>query len=243
MIRLVLAALVLVPAVGLADVRLDFANQAQEKSSVETAAGLVRVQQSGNDRVYMLFDQKQQTITVVNGADKSYQVITQQRIAQAAKKIADAKAKLRANFDKLSPEQQAQLQPVIERMAMAEARQHGVKKLSAAKVADIVCTEYEVAENDKATQKVCAANAKNLDISAVDYQAIADMLTMLAELSNKMGGGMMPTAISPAQINGVPIRTQELATANVTSLAGISRKKIAASRFAVPEGYQETQAP
>ncbi|MDD9891906.1 MAG: hypothetical protein OXT49_00120, partial [Gammaproteobacteria bacterium] len=113
---------------AMADTTLRFLDQNQKQSLVQTKDGLVRVEQAGNQSVFMLFDVKQDVLTVVNNADKTYQRINQARIEQAAKKIAAAKEKLRANFEKLSPEQQAQLQPMIERMAVAEVREQRIEK-------------------------------------------------------------------------------------------------------------------
>ncbi|MDD9893019.1 MAG: hypothetical protein OXT49_05860, partial [Gammaproteobacteria bacterium] len=100
---------------------------------------------------------------------------------------------------------------------------------------------YQLYENDKATQKLCAADAKGLNISQTDYDAIAGMLVMLADLSNKMGGGMMQTAISPEDIDGIPVSTGESQTNRLTKLHKVDGKQLDAGRFVVPAGYVETQ--
>lgn len=226
---------------AMADTTLRFLDQNQKQSLVQTKDGLVRVEQAGNQSVFMLFDVKQDVLTVVNNADKTYQRINQARIEQAAKKIAAAKEKLRANFEKLSPEQQAQLQPMIERMAVAEVREQRIEKGAAGSVSGVACTHFQLYENDKATQKLCAADAKGLNVSQADYDAIAGMLVMLADLSNKMGGGMMQTAISPEDIDGIPVSTGESQTNRLTKLHKVDGKQLDASRFVVPAGYVETQ--
>lgn len=226
-----------------ADSTLVFKDQKGQVSKVQASNGQVRVEQAEESGVFMLYNQASQMLTMVNGEQKTYQKITQARIKQAAEKIAAAKQQLRDNFDKLSPAQQQQLQPMIEKMALAEARQQRIEKLKQDKVAGVKCQLHQVIENDKAAQTLCAADAKALKIPTADYDAIAAMLDMLAELSNKMGGGMMQTAISPSQLAGIPIRTVEAGGSKHTSLQQVDKKTIKASRFEVPAGFQEQQTP
>lgn len=239
---LIIAATVALSPLAVADSTLVFSNQDEQSSSVQSSNGQVRVEQAGNDGVYMLYDQASQMLTMVNSNDKTYQQITQARIEEAAAKIADAKQKLRDNFDKLTPEQQQQLQPMIAKMALAEAREQRIEKLKTAKVAGVKCQEHQVYSNDQAAQKLCAANAKALKIPAADFDAIAAMLDMLAELSNKMGGGMMQAAISPTEIGGIPVRTVEADNKGHTSLQSVSKKALDSSRFSVPAGFREIQS-
>lgn len=243
MLRFSLLLLLATSTVAVADTTLHFTNHRGENSLVQTHKQLVRVEQAQAGSLYMLFNNRNQTLTVVNAQDKNYHVITPARIEQASKKIANAKAQLMASFPKLPKDQQERLRPIMEKMQAAEKRSLSTQKLKDSKVGAYSCTEYQVLDNGQATQKLCSATASNLNISADDHQSISAMLDMLAELSNKMGGGMMQGAVSPVDIGGIPILTSERDNKKHTTLTKIDHRKIAADRFEVPPDYSQTELP
>jgi hypothetical protein len=235
----VLLVLNLFVGTAMADAELRFVDPNDEQSFVLAKSDMVRVEKAGSKKMFMLFDVKQDLLTVVNIDNKTFQRIDQARIDQAAEKIATAKAKLRENFANLSPEQQKQIQPMIERMAVAEAREQRIEKGDKDKVAGVDCVSYQVFENDKPSQRLCVADAKALNVSQQDYEAISAMLVMLADLSNKMGGGMMETAISPEDTGGIPVRTVD-GDNKATRLIRVETDTLSAAWFQVPDDYRET---
>lgn len=226
-----------------ADVSLHFVNHDGQKSLVQANNKNVRVEQNAAAEIYMLFNTAQNELTVVNSKDKKFHVITAERIEEASKKVAEAKARMIESFPNLPPEQQERLRPILDKMKAAEQRKMTTQKQGQKSVAGIPCTEFKVQTNNTQTQTLCAANAKNLGISGADYKSITGMLNMLADLSNKMGGGMMPGAISPNEVGGIPVNTTNNDANKFTKLSQIDRNRINAARFSVPTGYSRTELP
>lgn len=220
-----------------ADTTLNFVDHAQQTGLVQTSQGLVRVEQAAAPNIYMLFDSKSGQLSVVNVEYKSYQQITPERIAQAATEITAAREQLKANFHKLPAAQQQQLKPLLDQMTNAEKADRTLVAKDKSAAAGITCQQYDVLLNDKPVQQVCSASAKALKISDADYSNIASMLTMLAEISKNLSGQGSNAAISPKEINGLPIITSDPKAKSSNRLKGISRDKIPADRFVIPSDY------
>lgn len=223
-----------------ADTTLNFIDQANQSGLVQTSQGWVRVEQAAAPHIHMLFDSKNGQISVVNVEQKSYQQITPERIEQAAQQISTAREQLKANFHKLPAAQQQQLKPLLEQMANADKTERTIKAGNKSAAAGISCQQYDVLVDQQPVQKVCSADAKALKISDADYANIAGMLTMLAEISKNLSGQGSHAAISPKDINGLPIITSDPKSKSLNRLESISRDKIAAERFVIPSDFTAT---
>lgn len=226
-----------------ADVSLHFINHDGQNSLVQANSKNVRVEQNAAADIYMLFNTTSSELTVVNSQDKKFHVITTDRIVEASKKVAEAKARMIESFPNLPPEQQERLRPILDKMRAAEQRKMTTQKQDQKSIAGVKCTEFKVLTNNTPTQTLCAANAKNLGINNADYKSITGMLNMLADLSNKMGGGMMPGAISADEVGGIPVITTNSSANKFTKLNKINKNSINTDRFAVPAGYSQTELP
>lgn len=223
-----------------ADATLNFVDQANQTGQIQTSGQWVRVQQAAAG-VFMLFNTSNEELTVVNSQAKSFQVITPDQIKQTASELDKAREQLKANFDKLPAAQQAQLKPILEQMRQSENAKRKVKAEGSNKVANIQCNEHQVFINDELSQQICSANQKSLGIAVKDYQNIAAMLNMLAEISRSFGTSEANAGVSPQELGGLPVFTNDPKTKNFNRLDSIDQKKIKASRFEVPSTYQQVR--
>lgn len=226
-------------AVTHADATLNFLDQANKTGSVQTSNGLVRIEQASAAGVYMLFDSRSKQLTVVNAKSKSYQLITKERIAATSAQITAARDQLKANFHKLPSAQQQQLKPVLDQMLLAEKAKKEIKPSSTTSIAGIQCKQHEVLVDRQLVQSICSANAKALGVSPSDYQNIAGMLDMLAEISRNLSGGSTTAGVSPKEIGGLPVSTTDPKTKNFNRLESISTAKVAPERFTIPKGFSQ----
>lgn len=234
-----LACLLSLSAVAYADATLNFIDQADKAGSVQTGNGLVRIEQASAAGVYMLFDNSNKQLTVINAQTKSYQLITKERIETTSAQIAAAREQLKANFHKLPSAQQQQLKPVLDQILQAEKANKQIKPSSTKTIAGIQCKQHDVLVDQQLVQSICSANAKALGISPSDYQNIAGMLDMLAEISSNLSGGATTAGVSPKEIGGLPVSTKDPKTKNFNRLASINTAKVAAERFTIPKGFSQ----
>lgn len=228
-------------SVSYADATFNFIDQADKAGSVQTSNGLVRIEQATAQGVYMLFDSTSQQLTVVNTPSKSYQLITQERIKATSEQIAAAREQLKANFHKLPAAQQQQLKPIWEQMLQAEAAKKEIKPDGTKSIAGIQCKQHNVLIDQQLAQSICSANAKALGVSQADYNHIAGMLDMLAEISNNLSGGSASAGVSPKEIGGLPVHTTDPKTKNFNRLESISTAKVAPDRFTIPKGFSQAK--
>lgn len=221
--------------------------------------GKVLIKAAGGDtNMDLLFQQANQTMTIINHEEKSLLDLDPERISaladQASGMIDMLRQQVMAQMGNLSDEQRVQVEKMIENMGGGQLVQPpppppGEKTLRQTGVQTVngfTCSKTEIYESDQKIAEVCSAPADVLGIPAEDFaviESMRDMSQMLreetAKISSQMGQGV--PQFGHAEVDGVPVAMVD-ASGNTMAITAIQQGTDGVS-VGKPAGYAVRQMP
>lgn len=213
----------------------------------------------------VLFDTRQQVMTVIDHSDKQYTTMTQQELEQLGTDVNDAMAQARRQMEEqlksLPPEQREQMRRMMEQR-MPEAMRGGgsgdgegaettiEKTGSTREVAGHTCTVWSVHRGGRKVAEQCVIAHSELGMPAADYEALSALQAFARSTMEKLArfGGDVPQMGGMVSVEDgmVPIQVVTYDAGGQTQsaqLAGIDTGTLDAQRFSVPEGYSQQSMP
>ncbi len=195
---------------------------------------------------YMLFDARNDQLTVVDDDDQTYLPLTREVMDQQIQAMTDMVSDLRRQMEQLPPDVREQLKQQLGIgpegfEADISTRETGEQR----DIGEFVCSEIEVLIDDRPQSTVCVADAQSLGLEESDFQTLGALMDRLYELSLRAleAGGPMASQMGASllpRVEGIPLEVREYEGVT-TRLAGLSTDPLSEALFQVPESYEETE--
>ena len=201
---------------------------------------------ASGENMAFVFDENGQTLRVINFDQKTYiemdGVLKQQMQEQLAQ--------IQEQLKQLPPDQRAVIEQAMRgrggvpglQPAKLEYRQAGSDK-----VGNWACTKYEGYQGPQKVMDVCAAEPKQLGVTAADFEVAKHLAEFLQ--------GFFPTAANQIVVagtqteqgfSGIPVRRTTYVNGRadtVSEIKEVRREAIPASAFEVPSGFKRQTPP
>jgi hypothetical protein len=214
--------------------------------------GRMRIERAGEQELVIF---KNQAMYAIDSKSKSYRVIDKATAEKMGAQVAAAKKQMEARMAAMPPEQRKKMEEMMAKLGQggAAAMLPGSKKPERSlknsgrseTVAGIKCTVWEVYEDGKKEEELCAASAGAVPSGDEVIKTFKEIGTMFKAFTDSLGGQRNP-ADEPwhdmETINGVPILTREFSDGKATSETRLTlarKESVTAATFEVPAGYAE----
>ena len=243
--RLTLVALLLASTLALADLTLVNEAVAGGKTrtvtlSVKGGKALFEVKEADGPTRTMMRDAAEKKLFIVDHDKKAVLIVTEQDSKQLEERQAAMRAQLKAQLDKLPPEQRARMESTM--LAQADAKPpaytYEKKKTPARKVSSYACQDYLIKRDGQPAGEGCFASWKDVGIAADEFKSV--MLKAMPSMpGNPMAQGFEAAEGAP----GFPLWRQHVGgdgqvTAE-TTVKSVSRTALGAEKFALPKDYAQ----
>nr|WP_231371000.1 hypothetical protein [Thioalkalivibrio sp. ALJ16] len=192
---------------------------------------------------YMLFDARNDQLTVVDDQEQTYTALTREVMDQQMRAMTDMVSDLRRQMEHLPPEVREQLEQQLG--IGTEGFEADIRTRATGReqtIGDFVCDEYEVLVSGEAQSTVCVAEPEALGLGREDFATLGALMERLYELSlsaleaggpmaSQMGASLLP------RVDGIPLEVSER-DGITTRLAGISSDELSPQLFTVPDRYE-----
>jgi hypothetical protein len=195
---------------------------------------------------------KNNTMYIIDEADKSYVAFDKATMEQLAKQIKVQMEKAKEQLAKLPPEQRAQMEQMMSGMS-GGGQKNAVEALDTGKSDKVdgrACRVWDIKRNGELDDQICAVpysslpGKENFQVVFANFaKAFEEMVKSVPELS-----GMMANEFdAQAKVNGFAVRTvgyEEGRLGTDQQLMRVWREEaIPASMFEIPAGYKQKQMP
>lgn len=113
------------------------------------------------------------------------------------------------------------------------------------RIAGIDCEVHRLTRGGRALREVCVARHEDVGIARADYATLRGLFGFMRELgagaARSVGAVAAPAALPG--LDGIPLRSNDLASGDGSRLRAVSTDALEASGFAPPDGYREHQPP
>lgn len=231
----------------LADANITYqSGQDTQIASVKQGKVLIQVPDDANK--YMIFDQAQQTLTMIDHTQKSFTVFDEAKIASLTGQLNSMKSMLQNQLKNLPPEQRAQVAAMMGGIDLSDnTANKGPAATLSSKGKDSrnghSCQSYDVIENKK-IGNICVSDESDLALSATDFETLLSMQTFMLSLARTAKdaagdlAGDMPD-FGNVKIDGLVVSgVMDNRPAEAYHLKSVD-KNTAVADIAVPAGYSE----
>ncbi len=243
--RWIAAAALIVPAVALADARIEMTTDRTEKGTfvMQVKDGKTRWDQQGDARGSVLFDAATGTLTVINHADKSYMNLDKATVQGVSEQMKAAMKQMEAQMANMPPEQREMIMKRMPGFAKEKARPvfSAEKAGGTDKVNGIKCRNMRLLKDGKPHTDACVADADALDIPKADFDALSAMFEAMQEMASQFSGDNR--AMPLREIGGVPVRSVDVETGEVSEVVSVSDDALDGTLFEVPADYRLQEMP
>lgn len=213
--------------------------------------GRMRTERSEHDGVDIVIF-KNQTLYTIDGKTKSYRAIDKATAEKMGAQVAAAKKQMEARMAAMPPEQRKKMEEMMSKYGKGGAAammgmkgpQRSLKNTGRTEtVAGIKCTIWEVMEDERKEQELCAASAGSVPGGEEVIKTFREIASMMQSFTDKLGSRLGETPWHDMEtINGVPILTRDFSEGKATSemrLTVVRKESVPDSSFNVPAGYAE----
>lgn len=236
--------------------------QAGQGSEVAQSAyiddGKVLIKAAGGDPNYdLLFEQANETMTIIDHNEKTTLDINAQKVAalanQAQGMMDIVRQQLMLEMEDMSEEQRQKVETMIASLGGGQLMQvppppqpKAIKDIGAQTINGYSCQKMEVWEGDDKISEVCTAKPEEVGIPAEDYGVIQAMQAMsqklreqTAKISTQMGQNV--PQFGHTETPGVPVQMKDK-SGNTMTITQV-QSGIGDASLSKPEGYTPKQMP
>lgn len=210
----------------------------------------MRVGEISGLKGYVLYDQKAQTITQVDEAQKVYRVVDEQAIAKLKATLKGLQSSVIAQLEGLPPEQREKMKAAMGQFSPPVGVKPAKEQLTlraiseSREVAGIACEVIEQYEVKEKVRELCVTSAERLGLLEADIAVAKSFFNYVREVAEQFPGGQNlfdQMSFWNPLIEKVPLQVKRLqngAVSSVYEMANIDTRPVDAKLFAVPENYQ-----
>ena len=243
--RVLLAAVVVLSSAALADLTL--VNEAVAGGKTRTVTlwvkgskALFDMKETDGPARTMLRDADAKKLFIIDHQKKAVLIITEQDSKQLEERQAMMRAQLKAQLDKMPPEQRARVESTM--LAPTDAKppvySYEKKKTPARKVSGFSCQDYFIKRDGQPGGEGCFASWKDVGIAAEEFKTI-----MLKAMPSLPGGPIAQGFEAADGAPGFPVYRQHLgadgAVMAQTTLKSLSKDTLKAETFELPTDYAQ----
>lgn len=222
----------LINAAALADVSMDYTDGAFVRISGAYAS-------VGSDDGYVIFEKGKDTFVMVNPAERTYMEVSQDFGKQVRSAI---DTQMQEMLAQMPPEQREMVKKQMQGMLGGgmdmEPPQMRVERTGKTdKVAGFNCAEARVSYGPMHEEMACIATMDELGLKKSDFEVLVSAIKSMTEMTGMKNKDK--SAMDFDVMGGVPIRTVDRRHGSDSELKALSRDKIDASSFSVPQGYRK----
>lgn len=209
----------------------------------------------GRPPITMIFDGEKQILLIVNHEDKSITKLDAQTGDAIRKRMAAARAEVRAKFGKMPPEQRA----MAEKLMAGHSGIAGFEDPKPAPPASALevraagrddnvsgrpCRVFEVDQAGSQTAEICVQSWKDAGVTEDDLRALEELGEFQTRMVDEVGGSPVASMHHPfdlfRQVQGIPLRTRQKdhkGAVRETTFTSMAKAEIAPARFLPPTDY------
>lgn len=205
---------------------------------MEIGDGVMRMSMQGQSQ-WMLYRDDQQTVYMVDDAQRSYTKLDKQAAQQLNQQVTQMQKQIEAQLSALPPEQRAMMKSMMPAMPqLMEKHNYSVKKTGEEKqIQSWACQVYTVYDNGEPTDEFCVAPVKKLGVSQSDFELMKRMSTVLGSLAAQFGAGSMAAVID--KLEGMPVAFGSAGKQPKSVLLRVGKETPDAARMMLPPDYKE----
>ena len=238
-----------------ADVTLVMEERNDGVSTISVRGNRVSISRGDDAAASILYHGDTRTLYAIDHANKLYTALdpqAMQRMGDAMNSaMGDAMKQMQARMAALPPEQReamlAHMPPAARRQLLGGAGEAApvevVKTGPSAKINGFACEYYQVKRGGVASERTCLATPKALGLGAADFGTLADLFALFSETAKRMPGGPAHALPGLRELGRIPVRTENAAGGETTSLQSVRQEALAPARFELPAGYQRQAIP
>lgn len=206
---------------------------------------------------HTIFRGDRQLLWTLDDKNRKYMEITREAMAETGKQVGAAMEKMKAELDKMTPEQRK----IVEGMMKGGPAMGGggsgatkperktTKTGESKTISGFPCTKYEVFVDGEKEADVWATPFAKTGLRESDFAVFKQCMSFFDALMSqvKLGDGSsgMLIAADPSAINGVPIRTVDYDHDGKPSsemiFDSITRGEVPAASYDLPAGYEKKE--
>lgn len=210
-----------------------------QESVISIRDGMVAMQSAG-DSGHALFNAKTREFTQIDHDSRSYIVMDQESMNEAADQMSAMMKQMEAQLAQLPAEQREAMMKMMPGMA----KQMGNKEAAPPtrvewtgdkdEVAGYKCRVAEIVDPDGDRTTACVAKASELGMSDADFESVAMMFETMQDFARRFNSrAPMPTI---DDLEGVPVRSQDADGSTIT-LVSVDKSKLDDELFSIPGDY------
>jgi len=247
------AALSLAFAGAAADTRMIYSTPGGSTPKITIKGDWIRMEGDAQSRGITLFDASTDEMTVIDPAKQNYYRMNAESVKEQGRQLSEQLRRMREQMERqlesLPEEQREMMRRQMEQMmpdqAAAETGDIRFERTGEnASVAGIDCEISVVRHDGQPVQRVCVAAPGNLGMSHSDRDTLRSLFSFLQEVATNLGGGHMGARV-PARmmenLDGVPIRTEDLEGGQSWTLQSVETGSVDAGQFSIPSNYKEVE--
>lgn len=202
----------------------------------------VRIDAGSNTDQYFLYRGDKKLFVSVNLKDKSYMEITEQEFKEMAAKMEEAMSKMKANLEKMPPEQRKMMEEMMAKMmpGAGNGAKTTYKKAGAGGKINGWETDKYIGTREGAKQsEIWTAKPKSLDLEEADFQVLKDMAKFFERFAKNMEGMLGDKSNG---LDGMPVKTityQDGKPGFESEIKEVKKEALAAGLFEVPAGLTQ----
>jgi hypothetical protein len=197
-------------------------------------------------------------VWIVDHRDRTFVLIDRATMNELSRRMAEAKAELRARLAAMPPELRGSMerllgeesQPGAERDVEIAVRETGRTE----RLDDLECTEFELRRREETIAVACTAEWESAAVEPESFRPIGEMGSFLRRTLSVMPvfpdgsirSGELDALDAIGRLDGVPLRIRILEAGTPireVRVTSIEQKDLAAETFEVPAGYQQSAVP
>lgn len=190
------------------------------------------------------------TLYIVDDADRSYVVFDKATMDSLAKTLTEATAKIKAQLEKMPPEQREQMEQMLSKQMpgmLGDGKQWQVEALDTGKSETVdgrSCRIWDVKRNGELDDQLCVVPYRSLP-GKENFQSVFSQFAQAFEEMTKsapmLSGVMSNEFTAQAKVNGFPVRSRSYENGRLAGEEQLVRvwreETFPAAMFEVPAGY------
>jgi len=212
---------------------------------------------SGNEQVAFVYDGSAQVARMINLDKKTYFEMTRAQAQQMGQQADSAMAAMQEQLKNMPPEQRQMVEQMMRARGLGAGPTRGggppaserieYRRTGTDKVAQFPCTKYEGYRGQAKVVEVCAAEPRDLGVTAADFEVtrqfaefIKIMLPQAADQIATYG------SVEEQGFAGFPVRRTSFRNGAVefmTETTEFRRETLPASTFETPAGFTKEAVP
>jgi len=203
---------------------------------------------------HMFFDQKSQTITIIDHAKRSFIIMDEAKIERAvgmASSVVGAMSSAMESLKSLPEDQRAAAENFLKSMGVASPDDAAKSSVTATgnsrQVNGVRCSLYSVRRGETEVSEACIASKQDTGISAPDWATIQSMRGMwmkyadrAAPLLDRFGAGLPDMAA--IEVDGLPVMVSRAGKPQMV-IRSVAAAKAPKELLVIPAGYTERNLP